>query len=125
MLFEKKRAFTPEFIDGKIVRNYKTEGPLFFPDYTENGVTIKSYWETLDSNADKHIQNICNAMIDNRLSLDNGIRMFHETALLYEDCEISKETSNPFIDFLIDLTEKDEEEIMELYHKISEEVYDF
>lgn len=95
----------------------------FLPDYTNDGVTIKKNWETLSREADQKIVTILNDLIEGRSTLEKAIEDYHKIPFEVEDCDISKETNNPFIDFLIDFSQKSEDEVVDLYHKIYDKVF--
>jgi len=86
----------------------------FFPDYTNDGVTIKKNWETLDREADLDIhENLVEFSKDG--DLNKSIERFIKVHFNFPDSDVTKEATNPYIDFLIDFSDKSEEEIMDLY----------
>lgn len=95
----------------------KTENG-YLPDYTDDGVTIKKNWETLSNEADRKIVSILTGLKKGELTLRETIEKFHNIPLEVEDCDICKETINPFIDFLVDFTQKSEDEIMDIYYDL-------
>jgi hypothetical protein len=95
----------------------------FFPDYTNDGMTIKKFWETLDQQADLEIhKNLVEFEKDK--DLEKSIKRFVEVPLNFPDADITKEVINPYIDFLVDFSNKEESEVMDLYWKIYSEIFD-
>ena len=101
---------------------FKRNEKGFYPDYTNDGLTIKKNWETLDKSADTRVYDILKEFMGDK-NLGKCFENFHKISLEFPEADICKETTNPFIDFVIDFTGKGEEEIMKLFWEKQEKIF--
>ena len=78
-------------------------------------------WETLCPEGDKAVGEIFEKLLKREIPLLKAFRMLALVTHLFEDVDMCKETTNKFIDHIVDHIGEEEDVVVEAYHKASNE----